>query len=71
MRLTLLAIATVVGIGGGTSAVGQDPGATASIYGAPQQTAQLPSGRRLNYLCLGEGSPTVVLTAGFNDTTFG
>jgi pimeloyl-ACP methyl ester carboxylesterase len=69
MHLSLLAIAALLGIGGGTSTSGQDTGAAASIYGTPQQTAQLPSGRRLNYLCLGEGSPTVVLTAGFNDTT--
>jgi len=42
MRLTLLSIATLVGLSGGTSASGQDPGSAASIYGAPQQTAQLP-----------------------------
>lgn len=58
-------------MGTGPGAAEQGAGARPLIYGAPQQTARLPSGRRLNYLCLGAGSPTVVLTAGFNDTTLG
>lgn len=44
--------------------------AAPSIYGAPQQTAPLPSGRSINYFCMGEGSPTVILTAGLGDITF-
>jgi len=41
-----------------------------SIYATRQQTAILPSGRSINYLCTGVGSPTVILTAGMNDSTF-
>jgi pimeloyl-ACP methyl ester carboxylesterase len=34
-------------------------------YYAPQQLVTLPDGRKINLRCLGQGSPTVVLDAGF------
>lgn len=38
-----------------------------AVYASPQQRVQLPDGRRINLVCEGAGSPTVLLTAGLSD----
>lgn len=48
----------------------QDAAATAAAhalfapYATPDQTVRLPDGRDIHLVCMGEGSPTVILTAG-------
>jgi len=39
-------------------------------YDHPGQLVTLPDGRRLNFRCVGEGSPTVILEAGFSSWSF-
>jgi len=39
------------------------------LYARPQQLVRLADGRRLNLLCLGSGSPTVILEAGAGGST--
>jgi pimeloyl-ACP methyl ester carboxylesterase len=39
-------------------------------YLTPQQLVQIGEGRTINLVCLGQGSPTVVLTAGLGDWSF-
>ena len=36
-------------------------------YAAPKLLARLPDGRRINLVCMGHGSPTVIMTAGLGD----
>lgn len=47
------------------------PGAMAQpaqdIYAKPQQRIALPGGRAINLVCVGQGSPVVILTAGAGD----
>jgi pimeloyl-ACP methyl ester carboxylesterase len=47
------------------------PGAMAQsapdIYAKPQQRVVLPGGRAINLVCVGQGSPVVILTAGAGD----
>jgi pimeloyl-ACP methyl ester carboxylesterase len=47
------------------------PGAMAQpgpdIYAKPQQRVALPGGRTINLVCVGQGSPVVILTAGAGD----
>ncbi|MBS0374635.1 MAG: alpha/beta hydrolase [Proteobacteria bacterium] len=43
--------------------------ATLDRYARPQSWVQLPDGRRLNLLCEGTGSPTVILEAGAGGST--
>lgn len=40
------------------------PEATYDLYAAPQQLVALPDGRKMNVLCLGHGSPTIIFDAG-------
>jgi pimeloyl-ACP methyl ester carboxylesterase len=43
------------------------PELTLSAYARPGLLVTLPSGRRLNIRCTGQGSPTIILTAGAGD----
>jgi pimeloyl-ACP methyl ester carboxylesterase len=43
------------------------PDKSLAIYARPQQLVELRDGRRIHLLCMGEGSPTVILTAGLGD----
>lgn len=36
-------------------------------YAKPQILARLPDGRRIHLICMGQGSPTVIMTAGLGD----
>ena len=45
----------------------QSPSAWEAPYLRPQSLVTIASGRRLNLVCLGDGSPTVVLDAGFGN----
>jgi len=38
-----------------------------TVYAKPQLLGELRGGRRIHLFCLGEGSPTVILTAGLPD----
>lgn len=40
---------------------------TLDIYAGPQQRIAMEDGRKLNLVCIGQGSPTVILTAGTGD----
>ncbi len=40
------------------------PDTTLQPYAKPQQLAALPDGRRIHVFCMGQGSPTVILSAG-------
>ena len=60
----------------GAGARGQDVPVTAAApvpdpayldYAVTDGAATLPDGRRIQFVCMGEGSPTVILTAGFGD----
>lgn len=51
-----------------TLAAGHTQAQTLSpAYAAPQQRVTLPDGRHLNFVCQGQGSPTVIMTAGAGD----
>jgi pimeloyl-ACP methyl ester carboxylesterase len=39
------------------------------VYAVPQQLVRLPDGRQMNLLCLGAGSPTVIMEAGAGGST--
>src|SRR5262245_11932020 len=39
-------------------------------YLTPQQLAHIGEGRTINLVCLGHGSPTVILTAGLQNWSF-
>ena len=66
LALALVSQSGASGAGAQTAPSNPEP----SIYAARQQTAILPSGRTVNYLCTGVGTPTVILTAGLNDSNF-
>jgi pimeloyl-ACP methyl ester carboxylesterase len=38
-------------------------------YASAENAVRLPDGRLLNFVCMGQGSPTVILTAGLGDFT--
>ena len=38
-----------------------------AVYANDKDAVRLPDGRMLNFVCMGEGSPTVILTAGLGD----
>jgi pimeloyl-ACP methyl ester carboxylesterase len=40
---------------------------TAAPYASTADSVTLPDGRRIHFVCMGEGSPTVILTAGLGD----
>lgn len=62
MRATLIAAAlAVLGTAPATAAPGDD------IYTRPGLIAPAKDGARLNFTCLGQGSPTVVFDAGWSD----
>jgi pimeloyl-ACP methyl ester carboxylesterase len=42
-----------------------------AAYASTADAVRLPDGRLLNFVCMGEGSPTVILTAGMGDVSFG
>lgn len=70
IKAAVLALALALGGLSVASGAAAQTEPSPSIYAAPQQTAVLPSGRSINYLCTGVGSPTVILTAGLNDSNF-
>jgi pimeloyl-ACP methyl ester carboxylesterase len=54
------------------SAFAQDPQATAIdetliAYASTADSVELPDGRSIHFVCMGQGSPTVILTAGLGD----
>jgi len=63
LRLLLLAAITAVAMASPAQARRVDDGAL------PDQLARLPDGRRLNFRCSGEGSPTVLLEGGYGATS--
>ncbi|OZB00524.1 MAG: hypothetical protein B7X67_20750, partial [Rhizobiales bacterium 39-66-18] len=40
-----------------------------ALYGKPGQLVDIDEGRRLNLVCQGSGSPTVIFEAGFGETS--
>ena len=67
-RSLILVIALSVGLlGGGGTASAQSKVSEASAQ--PGQLARLPDGRRLNFRCTGNGSPTVILEGGYGATS--
>ncbi|HEU4651289.1 MAG TPA: alpha/beta hydrolase [Croceibacterium sp.] len=53
---------------------GPPPGPPPEVLAAYASTAdgvRLPDGRLLNFVCMGEGSPTVILTPGMGNVSFG
>ena len=59
-RVAVIAVFAAL-LGGGALALaarGED------AYRQPQQMVRLPDGHRLNLICMGEGTPTVVLDSG-------
>ncbi len=68
-RIAGLCAATMLLASGAVHAHQMAP-AEPSVYSGPQQIAVLPSGRGINYYCIGDGHPTVILTAGLRDITF-
>ncbi len=71
--LKLFACATaLILLAHGADAHGQDAAAPAPDpayldYAVTDAAATLPDGRRIQIVCMGEGSPTVILTAGMGD----
>ena len=43
------------------------PDLSLTVYAKPQRLVELRDGRKIHLFCLGEGSPTVILTAGLPD----
>jgi pimeloyl-ACP methyl ester carboxylesterase len=72
-QLKFLALATVLNLwaSGATAetppAPQTEPDRSLAIYSIPQQLVELRDGRRIHLFCVGEGSPTVILTAGLGD----
>lgn len=65
----ILALAALFAAGAGLAAKvplvpGQD------LYLRPQTVAVLPDGRKLNFYCLGQGSPTAILESGWGTPSF-
>ena len=70
----LLLIGTMLGIG--PAAIAQPlPGnippvdETLAPYASTEDSVRLPDGRMLHFVCMGEGSPTVILSAGMGETS--
>jgi pimeloyl-ACP methyl ester carboxylesterase len=42
-----------------------------AAYASTADAVRLPDGRLINFVCMGEGSPTVILTPGMGDVSFG
>lgn len=61
MFRTILAAALTLAATGAQAA----PPLPVDTYYAPQRLVTLPDGRKMNLFCLGQGSPTVVLDAGY------
>jgi len=66
---TLLAFAAALGSCGRTADEQSGPLFDESLvpYASDWEAMRLPDGRKLNFVCLGEGAPTVILTAGMGD----
>jgi pimeloyl-ACP methyl ester carboxylesterase len=65
IRTAVLATLAQLALGSAAAAQSADP--LLQPYAAPQILARLPDGRRIHLLCMGQGTPTVIMTAGLGD----
>ncbi len=61
------AFSLVIGLSAAPMAFGADEAPPWSLYARPQRLVPLPDGRRINLICLGEGSPVVIFESGLGD----
>lgn len=67
MRRTASALVAAIALSGPSSAaIPQD-----EVAAHPELLARLPDGRRMNFRCVGEGAPTVLLEGGYGATALG
>src|SRR5215831_15296348 len=70
MKISKVILAMVVGtlsdfVGAQSPATAPGAPHPLELYAKPQHLVTLPDGRKMNILCTGSGSPTVLLEAGF------
>jgi pimeloyl-ACP methyl ester carboxylesterase len=62
--LRLLAVVSCVAAGRALAQPKAAPDVGVAAYGAPHQLVPIAPGRRINVVCMGQGAPTVILSAG-------
>jgi pimeloyl-ACP methyl ester carboxylesterase len=62
MRILTIMLAAALAAGAAAQSPAPDP--TLEIYATPQSPVKLASGRRVHLICMGRGTPAVILTAG-------
>ncbi len=60
----VVAIGLAVATFAASAALSADDNPPWEVYARPQQLVRLPDGRRLNLICMGQGSPVVILESG-------
>jgi pimeloyl-ACP methyl ester carboxylesterase len=69
-KIALVSLTTLVGAGSWAQQSASPPARVdqaLAAYGSLADSVRLPDGRTIHFVCMGKGSPTVILTAGLGD----
>jgi hypothetical protein len=69
-RLWMSALLGSVALSAGSPTLGAEGAVPRSAYAGPQKLVRLPDGRLMNLICMGEGSPVVVLENGLGTSAW-